>query len=170
VTISLLLALPVALGMTLAARRRPDLATADVYPIMRIFSMGFFVVFVAAFASTSRTSSTTSAWSRMAVFLHNAHRAGFGYGAAAAFRLPEYDRRAIAIEVGIQNSALALVADLRVLRRSRRHGARRRVVGHLAHHLRADDREVLGSASDPHDPRPPSDDRPSMTPTHRAGP
>ena len=43
------------------------------------------------------------------VALQNAAALILGYFTAAAFRVPEYDRRAIAIEVGIQNSALALV-------------------------------------------------------------
>jgi BASS family bile acid:Na+ symporter len=44
----------------------------------------------------------------VAVAIHNAIALSTGYGAAAAFRMPERDRRAISIEVGIQNSALSL--------------------------------------------------------------
>ncbi len=43
------------------------------------------------------------------VFLHNALALTLGYTSARLFGLPERDRRAVAIEVGIQNSALALV-------------------------------------------------------------
>lgn len=43
------------------------------------------------------------------VFLHNLLALNIGYWSAAAMRLPAKDRRAISIEVGIQNSALGLV-------------------------------------------------------------
>ena len=43
------------------------------------------------------------------VFVHNAMALAIGYGAARLFRLPPRDARAVSIEVGIQNSALALV-------------------------------------------------------------
>ena len=43
------------------------------------------------------------------VALHNALALNLGYWAARAARLPRRDCRAIAIEVGIQNSALGLV-------------------------------------------------------------
>lgn len=108
VTISLLLGVPVALGMTLRARR-PDLAQR-IYPIMRKVSMGFFVLFViAAFAANFQNFLDYIGLVLIAVFLHNAIALGSGYGIAAATGMPEYDRRAISIEVGIQNSALALV-------------------------------------------------------------
>ena len=44
-----------------------------------------------------------------AVLLHNAVALTVGWGAARAGGLPPRDRRAVAIEVGIQNSALGLV-------------------------------------------------------------
>jgi BASS family bile acid:Na+ symporter len=43
------------------------------------------------------------------VFVHNALALTIGYTSARAFGLPEADRRAVSIEVGIQNSALGLV-------------------------------------------------------------
>jgi acetolactate synthase-1/2/3 large subunit len=43
------------------------------------------------------------------VFLHNALALSLGYASARVFGLEERDRRAVAIEVGIQNSALALL-------------------------------------------------------------
>jgi len=45
----------------------------------------------------------------LAVVFHNATALTLGYTAARVFRCPLYDARAIAIEVGIQNSALGLV-------------------------------------------------------------
>ena len=106
-TIALLLAVPVALGMTLQARR-PALADRLKKP-MRIFSIGFFVLFVAvAFASNFQNFLDYVGLVAVAVLIHNATALTTGYGAAALFRLPERDRRAISIEVGIQNSALSL--------------------------------------------------------------
>lgn len=106
-TIMLLLALPVAAGMALQAKR-PELADR-LYRPMRIFSLGFFVLFVAvAFASNLQNFVEYIGLVAIAVLLHNAVALATGYGAAAAFRLIERDRRAIAIEVGIQNSALSL--------------------------------------------------------------
>jgi BASS family bile acid:Na+ symporter len=45
----------------------------------------------------------------LAVFLHNALALATGYTAARLAGLPERDRRAVSIEVGIQNSALGLI-------------------------------------------------------------
>ena len=45
----------------------------------------------------------------LVVLLHNALALNIGYWSARLFRLPERDSRAVAIEVGIQNSALGLV-------------------------------------------------------------
>lgn len=106
-TIMLLLAVPVAAGITLQARR-PALADR-LYRPMRAASIGFFVVFVlVAFAANFQNFLDYIGLVAVAVLLHNGVALGSGYGAAAAFRLPERDRRAIAIEVGIQNSALSL--------------------------------------------------------------
>ncbi len=106
-TIALLLAVPVALGMTVRAKR-PDLADRLHKP-MRIASLAFFAAFVAvAFASNLQNFVDYIGFVAIAVFLLNAIALASGYGAAAALRLPERDRRAISIEVGIQNSALSL--------------------------------------------------------------
>lgn len=106
-TIALLLAVPVAAGMALQARR-PDLA-ARLHRPMRIFSLVFFALFVVvAFATNVQNFLAHIGLVAVVVLLHNGLALASGYGAAAAFRLPERDRRAIAIEVGMQNSALAL--------------------------------------------------------------
>lgn len=106
-TISLLLGLPVALGMTLRAHR-PDLAARLRGP-MRSGSMVFFLLFVLlALAANFQNFLDYVGLVAGAVFLHNAVALSSGYAAAAAFRLPERDRRAVSIEVGIQNSALSL--------------------------------------------------------------
>ena len=59
---------------------------------------GFFLNYVAAVA--------------LLVFLHNGLALGAGYGAARLAGLSEYDRRAVTIETGIQNSGLGLILIL----------------------------------------------------------
>lgn len=108
VTIVLILGLPLALGM-LTRSRYPDVADRMRRP-MRYFSLtaffsfilfalignwSFFIEFIGVFA--------------LVVAAQNAVALGIGYLSATGARLPEYDRRAITMEVGIQNSALALV-------------------------------------------------------------
>ncbi len=108
ITIALLLVIPVTAGV-LVRLRRPALAERLHTPA-RIISIVFFVAFVAiAFASNIEHFTALIGVVALAVFMHNAVALALGYGAAAALRLPERDRRAVSIEVGIQNSALALV-------------------------------------------------------------
>ena len=106
-TVALLLGVPVALGMWVRAKR-PELAD-KLHKPMRIASLVFFGIFLlVAFASNLQNFVDYIGFVALAVLLHNAIALGSGYGAAAALRLPERDRRAISIEVGIQNSALSL--------------------------------------------------------------
>lgn len=106
-TIALLLGLPVAIGMTLRARR-PELAKR-LYRPMKFGSMVFFLVFVvAALAANFQNFLDYVGFVAVAVFLHTAIALLSGYAAATGVRLPERDRRAISIEIGIQNSALSL--------------------------------------------------------------
>ncbi len=108
ITIGLLLAVPVTAGVLLR-QRRPQLA-ARMYRPVRIVSIVFFVLFVlVAFLTNLEHFAALLGTVLGAVFLHNALALALGYGAAAAARLTERDRRAVSIEVGIQNSALALV-------------------------------------------------------------
>ncbi len=108
ITIALLLVIPVTAGVLLRLRR-PALA-AKLHRPMRIISVVFFIAFIAiAFASNVEHFAALLGVIAVAVFLHNALALILGYGAAAALRLPERDRRSVSIEVGIQNSALALV-------------------------------------------------------------
>lgn len=108
ITIGLLLAVPVTAGVVLR-QRRPQLATRMYRPV-RIISIVFFVLFVLiAFLTNIEHFTALLGVVLGAVFVHNALALALGYGAAAAARLTERDRRAVSIEVGIQNSALALV-------------------------------------------------------------
>lgn len=108
ITIALLLVIPVIAGVLLRLRR-PALAERLHRPA-RLMSIIFFIAFVViAFASNIEHFTALLGVVALAVFLHNAVALALGYGAATALRLPERDRRAVSIEVGIQNSALALV-------------------------------------------------------------
>jgi BASS family bile acid:Na+ symporter len=108
VTIVLILGIPLAIGM-LTRARRPELA-ARLHRPMRWFSLTAFFAFI-LFALIGNWSYFVEFIGVFAlvVALQNAMALSIGYFSATAARLPEYDRRAISIEVGIQNSALALV-------------------------------------------------------------
>jgi BASS family bile acid:Na+ symporter len=106
-TILLILALPVALGMT-TAHLRPRLARRLLLPFKRI-SVALFLTFVAlALLANWRNFMQAIGMVALVVALHNACALALGYFAARAGRLEEADARAVSIEVGIQNSALAL--------------------------------------------------------------
>jgi bile acid:Na+ symporter, BASS family len=108
ITIGLLLALPVTAGV-LVRLHRPALA-ARLYQPMRVISIVFFLGFIAiAFITNLEHFTALLGTVLVAVFAHNAMALLLGYGAAAVAKLPERDRRAVSIEIGIQNSALALV-------------------------------------------------------------
>ena len=97
-TIFLILGIPLILGMVIA-KRFPDITTKVRGPF-KVFSvvvfMGFVVVDYIGLVV-------------LAVLLHNAIAFAIGNGAARAAGLNERDRRAVTIEVGLQNSALALI-------------------------------------------------------------
>jgi bile acid:Na+ symporter, BASS family len=107
-TIVLILGLPLAAGLG-AAKLLPGLSEKVRRPF-KIFSV---VVFMAVVALALRAN-----WDYFlrfvgvvffAVVIHNALALSLGYGTARLFGLPPGDRRAVTIEVGIQNSALALI-------------------------------------------------------------
>jgi BASS family bile acid:Na+ symporter len=108
VTIVLILGLPLGLGM-LTRQKRPDLA-ARMRRGMRIFSLTMFFAFI-AFALIANWSFFVAYIGVFALVVaaQNALALLLGYASATGARLPEYDRRAITMEVGIQNSALGLV-------------------------------------------------------------
>jgi BASS family bile acid:Na+ symporter len=107
-TILLILGLPLALGM-LTRSRKPELADRLRRP-MRWFSLIAFFSFI-LFALIGNWSFFLEFIGVFAIIvaLQNAAALALGYFSATAARLPEYDRRAITMEVGIQNSALGLV-------------------------------------------------------------
>ncbi len=104
----LLLGLPLVAGMSVA-HRFPRLAARMRKP-MKIFSLGVFGLFVVgALAANWQYFRDYVGFVVLAVFLHNALALTTGYFAARFAGLAERDRRAVSIEVGIQNSALGLI-------------------------------------------------------------
>ncbi|OGA22898.1 MAG: symporter [Betaproteobacteria bacterium RIFCSPLOWO2_02_FULL_67_19] len=104
----LLLGVPMAAGL-FVSHRMPRLAARLRKP-MRWFglvALGLFVV--GALAANWGYFLAYVGFVVFAVLLHNALALATGYWAARLAGLPERDRRAVSIEVGIQNSALGLV-------------------------------------------------------------
>lgn len=108
VLVALVLGLPITLGMLAGARFRR--LAAMVERPLRVISIVLFLAFVAvAFAKNFDLfldNFNTFFW---LVVAHNAVALLLGFLAATALRLPVSDRRAVTLEVGIQNSALGLV-------------------------------------------------------------
>lgn len=108
VTVGLMLVLPLVLGILLNARR-PDL-TARIRRPLQYLSMGIFLAFIAiALASNWGLFLTFGPGIAGLVIVHNALGLGGGYALATLAGLSAYDRRAVTIETGIQNSGLGLV-------------------------------------------------------------
>jgi len=108
ITVFFMLILPLILGILLNARR-PAL-TARIRKPMQSLSMVIFLGFIvlALAANWSFFLSFAGAVAGLVV-LHNALALSGGYMTATVMKLSEYDRRAITIETGIQNSGLGLV-------------------------------------------------------------
>jgi bile acid:Na+ symporter, BASS family len=107
-TIVVLLAIPTVLGM-LTAHHWPAFARR-IRGAFRILSLAFFVLFVlGALAANWDFFMRYVERVVLFVFLLNAFALLTGYFTARAALLPEADRRAVALEVGIQNSGFGLV-------------------------------------------------------------
>lgn len=107
-TVFIILGIPLAIGLTLN-RVFPHLADKVRKPF-KIFSLVFFISIVAgALISTWDIFLQVVNLVIFVVFLHNLVALLTGYFSAKSFGLPARDRRAVCIEVGIQNSALGLV-------------------------------------------------------------
>ena len=107
-TVFIILGIPLIVGTSMS-RAFPRLADKVRKPF-KIFSLVFFISIVAG--------ALISAWDIflqvinlviIVVFIHNLVALFTGYLAAKLFGLVSRDRRAVSIEVGIQNSALGLV-------------------------------------------------------------
>ena len=106
--VAILLVLPALAGMSVA-RRFPEFA-ARARGTFRVLSIGVFVAFVVlALAANWDYFLRYTHRVVVSVFLLNALGLALGYLAAGAARLTVADRRAVSIEVGIQNSGLGLI-------------------------------------------------------------
>jgi BASS family bile acid:Na+ symporter len=104
----LLLGLPLAAGL-FVSRRWPRF-TARAQTPMKYFSLAFFLLFVlAALGANWQYFLLYVGMVVGVVFIHNGSALLMGYGLAWGVKLPERDRRAVAIECGIQNSGLGLI-------------------------------------------------------------
>jgi BASS family bile acid:Na+ symporter len=108
VAVLLLLGVPMAAGL-FVSHRLPSIAARLRVPMRRFGLVAFGLFVVGALAANWRYFLDYVGYVVFAVFLHNALALATGYWAARFARLPERDRRAVSIEVGIQNSALGLV-------------------------------------------------------------
>lgn len=108
ITVGLMLVLPLVLGVTLNARR-PNGARKLRQPLQWV-SMAIFVGFIIiALAANWAQFLTYAGGIAGLVILHNALALGGGYATASLAGLSAFDRRAVTIETGIQNSGLGLV-------------------------------------------------------------
>jgi BASS family bile acid:Na+ symporter len=107
-TILIILGIPLVVGMLVAAKK-PSVAARLRRP-MKVFSLVAFGLFVAgALIGNWQHFLNNIGYVAFAVALHNGLALALGYWSGRLLRCPKYDARAISIEVGIQNSALALV-------------------------------------------------------------
>ena len=108
ITVGFMLVLPLCLGVVLNTKR-PDITTRLRIPLQYL-SMGIFVAFIVlALAANWAIFLQFAGAVAVLVLLHNALALGGGYATATLMRLSAFDRRAVMIETGIQNSGLGLI-------------------------------------------------------------
>ena len=108
VTVFLILGIPLIVGISIS-RVFPRLADKVRKPF-RVFSFLVFIAFIgAALGANWQIFLKVIGLVVFAVFIHNALALTLGYWSGRLAGLEEKDVRAVAIEVGIQNSALGLV-------------------------------------------------------------
>ena len=108
ITVFVILGVPLGIGL-LISRSFPALA-AKVRKPFKIFSLVFFIGIVAAALGINwQNFINYVGLVFIGVLVHNALALNLGYWSGRLCGLPEPDNRAVAIEVGIQNSGLGLV-------------------------------------------------------------
>ncbi|MDI6726725.1 MAG: bile acid:sodium symporter family protein, partial [Smithellaceae bacterium] len=107
-TVFLILGIPLIIGMAVGYKY-PRLAERVRRPF-KLFALVFFLLIVGgALAANWQNFLAYVGIVIFGVFVHNLLALSIGYFSAWAMGVPVRDRRAITIEVGIQNSALALI-------------------------------------------------------------
>lgn len=113
VTLLLVIGVPVATGAWVQVRH-PDRAERLRRPARIAAVVGLVVLVVGAVGANLDAVDDAATSALPVVVAMNVLALLLGYGAATAARLPVADRRAVAIEVGIQNTALALTLVLQL--------------------------------------------------------
>ncbi|WP_434290688.1 bile acid:sodium symporter family protein [Celeribacter sp. SCSIO 80788] len=108
ITVSLMLLLPLLAGIALY-RYRPEIAHLIRRPLQSLSMLIFLGFIVLALAANWAVFLNYARYVILIVVLHNAVALAGGYATARLARVSPYDRRAITIETGIQNSGLGLV-------------------------------------------------------------
>lgn len=110
-SILLVVILPIFLGILV--RYFLPLTVKKINPALPLVSVTAIVIILAGVVAANAESFTRSAWVVLiAVILHNSIGLFMGYWTARGFRLGEKQSRAIAIEVGMQNSGLGVALAL----------------------------------------------------------
>jgi len=108
ITVTFMLILPLVIGIWLNSKK-PGLAARIRRP-MQMLSMVIFMAFIVLALAANWSFFLGYAWMVAGlVLIHNALALGGGYSMARLMGLSEFDRRAITIETGMQNSGLGLV-------------------------------------------------------------
>lgn len=108
VTIFLMLGLPLAVGMYI--RHKYPAKALQINKWAKKVSIAFFLLFVlVSLAANFNYFIEFIGMVAIIVFIHNLLAITIGYTTSSLLKLPVADRRAISIEVGIQNSGLGLI-------------------------------------------------------------
>ena len=108
VSIFLMLGLPIVIGMFV--RVKFERVAIKLNKFMKTFSIVVFLAFITIMLMNNWSVFTEHLGSVLwIVIVLNAAAIGIGYVSARIFKTSDADRRAIAIEIGIQNSGLGLV-------------------------------------------------------------
>ena len=99
--------IPIALGL-IVQRFLPGLVQKSVAVVPLISVIAILIIVMAVTAANAGNVASAGFIVFIAVFLHNSAGLLFGYLLARAFGLKENDRRAISLEVGMQNSGLGV--------------------------------------------------------------
>ncbi len=108
ITVSLMLVLPLLLGI-LVNTRRPALADKIRRPLQNLSMLIFVVFIVLALAANWSFFLGYAHYVALLVLIHNSLALVGGFATATIAGLSPYDRRAVTIETGIQNSGLGLI-------------------------------------------------------------
>jgi BASS family bile acid:Na+ symporter len=108
VTVFILLGIPLALGI-LTTHYLPRVANALNKPLQYLSIVVFLLMVILAFRQNFDLFMQYIKWILLVVFIHNGLILTTGYFLGELCRLPRPDRRAITIEMGIQNSGLGLI-------------------------------------------------------------